>query len=105
MPHLVKTPTKIVRHMLIAASALTLMACATATPYQPASVAGGFDGFCAYVDDLNTSMGIPKTLTELGVKNPDLDLLTDAALRDPSTGGNPVEMTAANTKALFEACL
>jgi 4-hydroxybutyrate dehydrogenase len=68
-------------------------------------IAGGFDGFCAYVDELNTSMSIPKTLTELGVKDADLDLLTDAALRDPSTGGNPVEMTVANTKALFEAVL
>ncbi|MEP1934342.1 MAG: iron-containing alcohol dehydrogenase [Roseibium sp.] len=63
---------------------------------------GGFDGFCTYVDELNGSMNIPKTLTELGVKDPDVDELTAAALRDPSTGGNPIEMTAANTKALFE---
>ncbi|MEL6597978.1 MAG: iron-containing alcohol dehydrogenase [Pseudomonadota bacterium] len=68
-------------------------------------IEGGFDGFCAFVDDLNASMSIPKTLTELGVADPDLDALTDAALRDPSTGGNPVEMTAANTRALFEAVL
>lgn len=66
---------------------------------------GGFDGFCAYVDELNASLSIPKTLTELGVKDADLDQLTDAALRDPSTGGNPVEMTAVNTRALFEAIL
>ena len=57
------------------------------------------------VDDLNDSMGIPKTLTELGVKNPDLDRLVADALRDPSTGGNPVQMTEANTRALFEALL
>ena len=68
-------------------------------------IEGGFDGFCAYVDDLNASMGIPRTLTELGVTDPDLDSLTDAALRDPSTGGNPVEMTRENTMALFERCL
>ncbi len=68
-------------------------------------IEGGFAGFQAYVDDLNASMGIPKTLTELGVADPDLDALVDAALRDPSTGGNPVEMTAANTRALFEALL
>ena len=68
-------------------------------------IAGGFDGFCGYVDDLNASMGIPRTLTELGVTDPDLDSLTDAALRDPSTGGNPVEMTRENTMALFEQCL
>lgn len=66
---------------------------------------GGFDGFCSYVDDLNSSMSIPKTLSELGVENPDLDALTEAALRDPSTGGNPIEMTTENTRALFEAVL
>ncbi len=65
-------------------------------------IKGGFDGFAAYVDDLNASMAIPKTLTELGVKNPDIDALTASALKDPSTGGNPVEMTEENTKALFE---
>lgn len=66
---------------------------------------GGFDGFCAYVDELNAGMGIPKTLTELGVTDPDIDALTRSALADPSVGGNPVEMTAENTRALFEACL
>ena len=66
---------------------------------------GGFDGFCAFVDEFNASFSIPKTLTELGVKDPEIDALVDAALRDPSTGGNPVEMTAENTKALFEALI
>ncbi len=66
---------------------------------------GGFDGFCAYVDDLNASLGIPRTLSELGVENPDLDVLVRDALNDPSGGGNPVEMTPENTRALFEACL
>ncbi|OUS20290.1 alcohol dehydrogenase [Rhodobacterales bacterium 59_46_T64] len=68
-------------------------------------IEGGFAGFQAYVDGLNAAIGIPKTLTELGVTDPDLDALVDAALRDPSTGGNPVEMTAQNTRALFEALL
>jgi 4-hydroxybutyrate dehydrogenase len=68
-------------------------------------ITGGFDGFCAYVDDLNASMGIPKTLTELGVKNANLDQLTKSALNDPSTGGNPVEMTYDNTLKLFQTIL
>jgi len=68
-------------------------------------IAGGFDGFCAYVDELNASMDIPRKLTELGVKNPDLDALTASALKDPSTGGNPVKMTPENTRALFEAIM
>ncbi len=66
---------------------------------------GGFDGFRGFVDDLNASMGIPKTLTALGVTDPDLDRLVADALRDPSTGGNPVEMTQANTRALLEKLL
>lgn len=68
-------------------------------------IAGGFDGFCAYVDDLNASLGIPKTLTELGVTDPDVDRIVAGALADPSTGGNPVEMTKENTTKLLMACL
>ena len=68
-------------------------------------IAGGFDGFYAFVGDLNDGLGIPANLTALGVVNPDLDALTASALQDPSTGGNPVEMTAANTRALLEDCL
>jgi hypothetical protein len=33
------------RHLLIAASVAVLTACATTTPYQPATKAGGFDGY------------------------------------------------------------
>jgi len=45
MTHLLKAPIKTLRHLVVGASALTLMACATATPYQAASEPGGFDGF------------------------------------------------------------
>ncbi|MSU91675.1 iron-containing alcohol dehydrogenase [Rhodobacteraceae bacterium 2CG4] len=68
-------------------------------------IEGGFDGFCAFVDDLNARLGIPKTLTGLGVRDPDLETLTRAALADPSVGGNPVGMDHDNTRALLEACL
>lgn len=66
---------------------------------------GGFDGFCDFVNQFNDSFGIPKRLSELGVSNPDIDKLTEAALRDPSVGGNPVAMNEANTRALFAAVL
>ncbi len=66
---------------------------------------GGFDGFCAFVDQFNAGFAIPKTLTDLGVKDPNLDVLVRDALNDPSTGGNPVTMTEANTRALFESVL
>ena len=64
-------------------------------------IAGGFDGFCAYVDDLNASMNIPKTLSAMGIENPDIDRIVAGAMIDPSTGGNPVAMTAENTRALL----
>lgn len=68
-------------------------------------IEGGFDGFYDFVGALNAELGIPASLTALGVVNPDLEALTASALQDPSTGGNPVEMTTENTRALLEACL
>ncbi|HEY5738574.1 MAG TPA: iron-containing alcohol dehydrogenase [Gammaproteobacteria bacterium] len=68
-------------------------------------IAGGFDGFYEFVVELNASLGIPANLTELGVTDPDLDWLVESALKDPSVGGNPIEMTAENTRKLFQACL
>ncbi len=66
---------------------------------------GGFDGFKAYVLELNDKLGIPKNLSEMGVEASRIDELTAMALKDPSVGGNPVEMHFENTKALFEACM
>ena len=66
---------------------------------------GGFDGFCQFVDEFNASFAIPKTLNELGVKDPNIDALVDSALRDPSVGGNPVAMTAENTRALYDSVI
>lgn len=68
-------------------------------------IEGGFDGFCARIMLLREELGIPPTLTALGITAPDLDQLTEMALEDPSCGGNPVEMTRENTRALFQACL
>ena len=65
---------------------------------------GGFDGFYEFVGKLNASLGIPKNLTELGVKDPDMDKLLKDALADPSTGGNPIEMTEENTRQLIQNC-
>ncbi|MEM0946490.1 MAG: iron-containing alcohol dehydrogenase [Pseudomonadota bacterium] len=66
---------------------------------------GGFEGFQSFVDMLNAKLGIPKTLGGLGVENPNIDKIVADALRDPSTGGNPVEMTESNTRALLLSAL
>lgn len=64
-------------------------------------ISGGYDGFCAYVDELNASLGIPTNLSGLGIENPDVDRIVSGALTDPSTGGNPIEMTRENTTKLL----
>jgi 4-hydroxybutyrate dehydrogenase len=64
-------------------------------------ISGGFDGFCAYVDELNASLGIPKTLTAMGIDTPNVERIVAGALTDPSTGGNPIEMTKENTTKLL----
>ncbi|ADE38358.1 iron-containing alcohol dehydrogenase [Candidatus Puniceispirillum marinum] len=68
-------------------------------------IEGGFDGFHDFVGMMNSTLGIPENLTALGVQDPDIDSLVASALADPSVGGNPVEMTADNTRALLESCL
>ena len=67
-------------------------------------ITGRFDGFYNFVGQLNSELGIPANLTVLGVADPDIDLLVDMALRDPSVGGNPVEMTKQNTEQLLRGC-
>ena len=64
-------------------------------------ISGGFDGFCAYVDDLNASLGIPRKLSGLGIKNPDIERIVAGALSDPSISGNPIAMTQENTTTLL----
>lgn len=65
---------------------------------------GGFDGFYAFVGDLNAALNIPANLTAMGITNPDIDALVESALADPSCGGNPVGLTRANTTQLLRDC-
>ncbi|WP_299924484.1 iron-containing alcohol dehydrogenase [uncultured Pelagimonas sp.] len=66
---------------------------------------GGYDGFRAFVQGFNDSFEIPRKLSDMGVTSERIDDLVAMALEDPSCGGNPVELTAVNLKALFEACI
>lgn len=70
-----------------------------AAPYL--GISGGFSGFCGFVDAFNAQFEIPGDLKGLGILNLDVDLVVKGALNDPSTSGNPVEMTAENTKRLL----
>jgi len=74
-----------------------------AAPYL--GIEGGFDGFCAFVQEFNDSFAIPRRLGEMGVSADRMDDLVAMALEDPSCGGNPVPLTADNLRALFESCI
>ena len=62
---------------------------------------GGFDGFHAWIGDLNRQIGIPASLAELGVTTPDADLILKDAIKDPTCGGNPVVLNEDNLRDLI----
>ena len=68
-------------------------------------IKGGFEGFCNFVQDFNLSLGIPSSLSDLGIEKSDINILVSKALQDPSCHGNPVELNSTNMKLLFERAL
>ncbi|MDO5758344.1 MAG: iron-containing alcohol dehydrogenase [Rhodobacterales bacterium] len=68
-------------------------------------ISGGFDGFCSFVQDFNDALGIPRKLSNMGVDAARIDDLVAEAVKDPSCGGNPVKLTKANLRALYEATI
>ncbi|MET3612075.1 alcohol dehydrogenase class IV [Rhizobium aquaticum] len=64
-------------------------------------IAGGFNGFYDFVLGLREELGIPDKLAALGVKTDRIDEMSVMAVADPSTGGNPVELTVEAAKKLF----
>ncbi|WP_282182243.1 iron-containing alcohol dehydrogenase [Aliiroseovarius marinus] len=65
-------------------------------------IEGGFKGFQSFVQDFNDSFEIPRKLSEMGVSADQMDALVEGAIKDPSCGGNPVELTRENLRQLFE---
>ncbi|WP_424830534.1 iron-containing alcohol dehydrogenase [Ruegeria sp.] len=68
-------------------------------------IEGGFDGFRAFVQQFNDSLGIPRKLSDLGVTEAAVPQLVQGAIIDPSCGGNPIELTEDNLAPLFKAAL
>jgi len=64
-----------------------------------------FEAVLRWVLDLRREIGIPHTLGEIGIKMEHVPVLAAEALRDPSSGGNPVAMTAADYDALFRRAI
>ena len=66
-------------------------------------IGGGFDGFLAGVEALNTRIGMPGNLSAMGIRLDELDPVVEAALRDPSAGGNPSLFNASLAHAILKA--
>jgi len=59
----------------------------------------------AAVRKLSADIGIPATLTEVGVKAEDIDFLADSAMADPCTPGNPKTPTKEDVVALYKSMM
>ena len=57
------------------------------------------------VKDLAVRVGIPQHLSELGVKESDLERLADAAMADVCTPGNPRDCTREEVLELYRKAL
>ena len=68
-------------------------------------IKGGFDGIVQWVIDLKKEMEIPETLKDMGVQPGDEIKLAPLAQEDPSTGGNPLEMTEEKFQELIANCI
>ncbi len=68
-------------------------------------IKGGFDGFRAFVQDLNDELGIPRRISEFGVTEDRIPEMAAMAVEDPSCGGNPVKLTVENLTGLYKASL
>jgi alcohol dehydrogenase class IV len=69
------------------------------------NISGGFDGFRAFVQEFNDSLGIPRKLADLGVTPDAIPQLVKGAITDPSCGGNPVTLTEENLTQLFNKAM
>src|SRR5690606_27860428 len=72
-------------------------------------IEGGFDGFMQAILDLRRDLNVPNTLPEL-INGLDMDEarkmeIAQAAVADPSTGTNPVELTVAAARELLDKAI
>ena len=64
-----------------------------------------YAAFFDWVLELRATIGIPPTLAGLGVREEHAAVFAPQALADPSTGGNPLPMTAGDFEQLYLNCI
>lgn len=63
------------------------------------------DAACGEIDRLSKAVGIPATISELGVKEADIPAIAEDALLDVCTPGNPRETTVEEIIALYQSLM
>ena len=67
--------------------------------------ARGYDGFFDWVLNLRRELGIPHSLAEIGVHTDNAAVIGSEAAIDPSAGGNPIVVNAAQLEHIFRAAV
>jgi alcohol dehydrogenase len=68
-------------------------------------IRGGFGGFLKWTLVLRKEIGIPDSLAEIGIDGKRIDEIARMAMRDPTAGGNPVQFTEVQYRALARKCV
>jgi hypothetical protein len=66
---------------------------------------GGFEGFHAFVLELNRELRIPENLRALGADPERIDEYAELAVADPTAPGNPVPLTPEAAKRLYKQAM
>jgi alcohol dehydrogenase class IV len=67
--------------------------------------AHSFDGFFTWVLKMRADLGIPHSLAEIGVNADNAAVIGREAALDPSAGGNPISVDAAQLETIFLAAV
>lgn len=68
-------------------------------------IKGGFNGFLKWILALRKEIGIPHKLADIGIDTKRLDEVAKMAIKDPSAGGNPIQFSEKQYKALAKKCV
>jgi alcohol dehydrogenase len=68
-------------------------------------IRGGFTGFLKWILALRKEIGIPHKLADIGIDTKRLDEVAAMAIKDPSAGGNPIQFSERQYKALAKKCV
>jgi hypothetical protein len=71
----------------------------------PVRNGGGYDAVLRWIIDFRQQLGIPNTLTDIGVPSDRIQDVGGMALADPSAGGNPIPLTAVEYADVFSRAL